>query len=71
MKKVGAYVAPTIGSAALYNSMKDSGILPTQVLTDGLNEYNKGKNIYIKPSKRGTFTAAAKKRGKSVQGFAN
>lgn len=29
----------------------------------------KGK-IYIKPSKRGTFTAAAKKHGKSVQGFA-
>lgn len=26
--------------------------------------------IYIKPSKRGTFTAAAKKHGKSVQGFA-
>lgn len=62
---------PIVGSAALYNSMKDSGILPTQVLTDGLNEYNKGKNIYIKPSKRGTFTAAAKKHGKSVRGFAN
>lgn len=29
------------------------------------------KGIYIKPSKRGTFTAAAKKRGKSVQGFAS
>ena len=27
--------------------------------------------IYIKPSKRGTFTAAAKKHGKSVQGFAS
>lgn len=26
--------------------------------------------IYIKPSKRGTFTTAAKKHGKSVQGFA-
>ena len=71
MKKVGAYSAPVVGSAALYNSMKDSGILPTQVLTDGLNEYNKGKNIYIKPSKRGTFTAAAKKHGKSVQAFAS
>ena len=30
----------------------------------------KKKGIYIKPSKRGTFTAAAKKHGKSVQGFA-
>lgn len=28
-------------------------------------------DIHIKPSKRGTFTAAAKKRGKSVQGFAS
>ena len=27
--------------------------------------------IHIKPSKRGTFTAAAKKRGKGVQGFAS
>lgn len=27
--------------------------------------------IYIKPSKRGTFTAAAKKHGMSVQGFAS
>lgn len=31
----------------------------------------KGGDIDIKPSKRGTFTAAAKKRGKSVQGFAS
>ena len=31
----------------------------------------KAKGIHIKPSKRGTFTAAAKKHGKSVQGFAS
>lgn len=31
----------------------------------------KKKGIYIKPSKRGTFTAAAKKHGKSVQAFAS
>ena len=30
-----------------------------------------GGKIYIKPSKRGTFTAAAKKRGKGVQEFAS
>lgn len=30
----------------------------------------KKKGIYIKPSKRGTFTAAANKHGKSVQSFA-
>ncbi len=33
--------------------------------------YNSGKDIYIKPSKRGTFTKAAKQHGMSVQGFAN
>lgn len=33
--------------------------------------YASGGNIHIKPSKRGTFTAAAKKHGKSVQGFAS
>ena len=36
-----------------------------------LNTFKSGGNIYIKPSKRGTFTAAAKKHGKSVQAFAN
>lgn len=30
-----------------------------------------GTDIHIKPSKRGTFTAAAKAHGKSVQGFAS
>ena len=30
-----------------------------------------GGNIYIKPSKRGTFTAAAKRHGMGVQEFAN
>lgn len=40
------------------------------VVTD-LNEYGTGGTIHIKPSKRGTFTAAAKKHGKSVQAFAS
>lgn len=34
------------------------------------NTFANGGNIHIKPSKRGTFTAAAKKHGKSVQSFA-
>ncbi len=34
------------------------------------NYMAKGGKIYIKPSKRGTFTAAAKKHGKGVQEFA-
>jgi hypothetical protein len=36
-----------------------------------LPQYAKGGGIHIKPSKRGTFTAAAKRRGKTVQGFAS
>lgn len=35
------------------------------------NTFADGGNIHIKPSKRGTFTAAAKKHGKSVQSFAS
>ena len=33
-------------------------------------QYNSGKDIHIKPSRRGTFTAAAKKHGMSVQAYA-
>ena len=33
--------------------------------------YNSGKDIRIKPSKRGTFTKAAKYHGMSIQSFAN
>lgn len=36
-----------------------------------LQFHNSGKDIYIKKSKRGTFTKAAKQHGMSVQGFAN
>lgn len=36
-----------------------------------IHNYNSGKNIRIKKSKRGTFTKAAKQHGMSVQGFAN
>lgn len=32
--------------------------------------YDSGKDIHIKPSKRGTFTAAAKKHGMGVQAYA-
>ena len=35
------------------------------------NDYNSGKDIHIKKSKRGTFTKAAKQHGMSVQSFAN
>lgn len=36
-----------------------------------MNLYSKGGKIHIAPSKRGTFTAAAKRHGKSVQEFAS
>ncbi len=47
----------------LMNSREDGGLL--------LKDYRSGGSIHIKPSKRGTFTAAAKKHGKSVQAFAS
>lgn len=36
-----------------------------------LPKFDRGKDVRIKPSKRGTFTKAAKQHGMSVQGFAN
>lgn len=36
----------------------------------GIQSYGEGSGIHIDPSKRGTFTAAATKHGKSVQEFA-
>ena len=38
---------------------------------NAVNEYAEGGGIHISPSKRGTFTAAATKHGKSVQAFAS
>lgn len=38
---------------------------------DAISTYKSGGSIHIKDSKKGTFTAAAKKRGQSVQGFAS
>ena len=44
--------------------------LPNSFESPELNTFAKGGKIHIKPSKRGTFTAAAKRHGKSVQSFA-
>lgn len=53
------------------NSLKHlPSVIPFAIGTKS-NDYNSGKDIYIKPSKRGTFTKAAKQHGMSVQGFAN
>lgn len=40
-------------------------------LVEMFNDKDSGKDIHIKPSKRGTFTKVAKAHGMSVQGFAN
>lgn len=45
--------------------------LPNSFESPELNTFAEGGKIHIKPSKRGTFTAAAKKHGKSVQSFAS
>lgn len=45
--------------------------LPNSFESPELNTFAKGGKIHIKPSKRGTFTAAAKRHGKSVQSFAS
>ena len=47
----------------LLNSRDAGGLL--------LTDYASGGRIHIAPSKKGTFTAAAKKHGKSVQAFAS
>lgn len=47
-------------------------VIPT--ITGGYavrSNYDSGKDIHIKKSKRGTFTKAAKQHGMSVQSFAN
>lgn len=45
--------------------------LPNSFESPELNTFAKGGKIHIKPSKRGTFTSAAKRHGKSVQSFAS
>lgn len=51
-------------------SSNAQSIMNQQNLANMSTLFSKGGKIYIKPSKRGTFTAAAKKRGKGVQEFA-
>ena len=47
------------------------GLSPVYLNATNDKSFNSGKDIHIKPSKRGTFTKAAKQHGMSVQGFAN
>lgn len=57
------FEAPIAGSS-------DRRLNAAKYIYDNMNSFKYG-GIHIKPSKRGTFTAAAKKHGMSVQGFAS
>lgn len=61
-----------LGIEALNAANKDRlTLLPDSFESPELNTFAEGGKIHIKPSKRGTFTAAAKRHGKSVQSFAS
>ena len=64
-----AFGGPITG-AIDYANMIDYTALKRKQIDKGL-QYAEGGGIYIKPSKRGTFTAAATKHGMGVQEFAS
>ena len=49
----------------------ENGVSDIKTIRDTYNIYAEGGGIHISPSKKGTFTAAASKHGKSVQAFAS
>lgn len=59
----------TDASMGYYPTVDNQGNTYTQTWEG--NQYKKGGSIHIKPSKRGTFTAAASKHGMGVQEFAS
>lgn len=61
---------PTEDKAALVASLMQQN-QPQEGIDLSQPMYANGGKIFIKPSKRGTFTAAAKKRGMEVQEFAS
>lgn len=87
MKNYSAYGGPISGALdyEYYNNITNNdklGILGNMKFTSLPNSFSNvemqelktfadGGKIHIKPSKRGTFTAAAKKRGMGVQEFAS
>ena len=64
-----AFGGPIMG-AIDYANMMDYTALRRKQIDKGL-QYAEGGGIHIKPSKRGTFTAAATKHGMGVQEFAS
>jgi len=57
--------------AAVIKFAIGNGVSDINTIRDTYNIYAEGGSIHIDPSKKGTFTAAAKKHGKSVQAFAS
>lgn len=62
----GNILKPTGSEYAVEETLAD-----TPETDEDTEMYKAGGGIHIKPSKRGTFTAAASKHGKSVQAFAS
>ena len=69
MANFSAFGGPITG-AIDYANMMDYTTLKRKQIDKGL-QYAEGGGIHIKPSKRGTFTAAATKHGMGVQEFAS
>ena len=57
--------------ASLISLFTGSGVTSLDEMRALYNEYGDGGDMHIDPSKRGTFTSAAKKHGMGVQEFAS
>lgn len=57
--------------ASLISLFTGSGVTSLDEMRALYNEYGNGGDIHIDPSKRGTFTSAAKRHGMGVQEFAS
>ena len=57
--------------ASLISLFTGSGVTSLDEMRALYNEYSNGGGIHIDPSKRGTFTSAAKRHGMGVQEFAS
>ena len=57
--------------ASLISLFTGSGVTSLDEMRALYNEYGNGGGIHIDPSKRGTFTSAAKRHGMGVQEFAS
>ena len=57
--------------ASLISLFTGSGVTSLDEMRALYNEYGNGGSIHIDPSKEGTFTSAAKRRGMGVQEFAS